>query len=145
MGDTWNGKAVNSRQMMGARSSTKIYAPPGGHSNVFLGEAPAVEKKLSIATTTKISESLASPPAEKIVEKNDYADQLKAQIDMKRKMDEEAENKYNGVYNTSSSRAKPVPLRSVITEPIDVKQAPPAGGRRGQVAPGGATTFSLGW
>ena len=37
MGDTHNGKAVNSKQMFGDRSSTKIFAPPGGHSSFSLG------------------------------------------------------------------------------------------------------------
>jgi len=230
MGDIHNGRAVNGRQMLADRSSTRIYAPPGGHSSFSLGgsgwDAP-VSKKQAPSTKSKFKNSdsaivggdtldnlVRSIPAlsgkissqkqyssgssrndsdrysaqlqEQIDMKrrmeneidgryressyqdqgydnsrgrqhslsqnshgsNDYANQLRDQIEMKKRIEKENDNKYNsrcgaGHYDESEYRNS----RNRGSEYGAQTRSAPAvvSGRRGQNPVGGASTFALGW
>lgn len=120
MGDTHNGKALNSRQMMGDRSSTRIFAPPGGHSSFSIGGGGYYDNNANKNTATSKSNkhsygnssAITSDALDSLVnsipglnnrkantqysaDKNDYAGQLRDQIDTKRRMDDEYDRRYD--------------------------------------------------
>ena len=132
MGDTHNGKAVNCRQMFTEKSSTRIFAPPGGHSSFSLGgggydqstirrnpppgkskyghggdalddlvsSIPGLDGRRSIPAQAQFSKGI--PGLERSNSSNGYASQLQDQIDAKRRIDQENDHRYNASYGSSS-------------------------------------------
>lgn len=205
MGDTHNGKAVNCRQMLTDRSSTRIFHPPGGASSFSLGgggpwDGATVNRKQNPSNFASSKAKLGGPSyggdsLDNLVgslpggpgkfksaseepryipgltdlresshnsskfESNDrrdsqkaqhfnsnsYASQLREQIEMKKRLDDEMEQRFNpghgyappnlsnGSYQHGNSYQK---ARSAPAAPT---------GRRGYNPVGGASSFSLGW
>lgn len=218
MGDTHNGRAVNSKQMLGDRSSSRVLAPPGGHSSFSLGgwdneRAPVRQQKAPIPSgKSKFTHNTAGDALDDLVKSskrtfshhndanhggadvhersrpipgldfppgskfrsdsnhnssvdqsrsipglnssgnvkskhqfgNSYASQLREQIEMKKRIDQDLESRYN-------SRSGDVPRRQETNgldggfQRHDAAMKGIANGRRGQNPAGGHSTFSLAW